>query len=68
VPAAALEKVTRRYGRALGLRPRDLQDALHGGMEGPISQPGLTAAMPLEALDGRAGTSPAAGPVRPVAR
>jgi non-specific serine/threonine protein kinase len=68
LPAAALEKVTRRYGRALGLRPRDLQDALHGGMEGPISQPGLTAAMPLEALDGRAGTSPAAGPVRPVAR
>jgi non-specific serine/threonine protein kinase len=65
VPAAALEKVARRYGRPLGLRLRDLQDALHGGIEGPISQPGLTAAMPLDGVDGRAGASPAAGPVRP---
>ncbi len=68
VPATALEKVARRYGRALGLRLRDLQDALHGGMEGPISQPGLTAAMPLDALDGHAGASPVAGLVRPAAR
>jgi non-specific serine/threonine protein kinase len=68
VPAAALEKVARRYGRALGLRPRDLQDALYGGTEGPISQPGLTAAMPLEALDGRVGACSAAGPVRPDVR
>jgi non-specific serine/threonine protein kinase len=68
VPAAALEKVARRYGRALALRPRDLQDALHGGVEEPISEPGLTAAMPLEALDGRAGASSAAGPERHAAR
>jgi non-specific serine/threonine protein kinase len=60
--AAALQKVAQRYGRALDLTLRDLQAALQGRAPGPISEAGLTAPAPLDALppEGRsAARSPA---------
>jgi non-specific serine/threonine protein kinase len=54
--AAALQKVAQRYARALGVTLRDVQAALQGRSPGPISEAGLTAPAPLDALppDGRA--------------
>jgi eukaryotic-like serine/threonine-protein kinase len=48
--AAALQRVARRYARALDLTLRDLQKALQRDPDERISQPGLTAPAPLDAL------------------
>ncbi|MDE2613730.1 MAG: HDOD domain-containing protein [Burkholderiales bacterium] len=60
--APALQRVVQRYGRALGFAWRDLQSALQGGADEPISQPGLTMPAPL------ADPAPVAGRSRSASR
>ena len=47
--APALQRIVQRYGRALGFTLRELQLALQGGGGEPISQPGFTLPVPLDA-------------------
>jgi len=58
----ALHRVVQRYGRTLGFTLRELQSALLGGGDEPISQPDLTMPAPLD------DPAPAAGRIRKAAR